>query len=475
VEALAAGPEDTVLISGLSVAGGLCNGLSCEGTAFLARLTPGGMLDPSFGGGWLALDVHSGEPSSSPGVPGLAIAPSGGIYAAGYVGGRGNAFLLAREADGTPSPGFGSGGLVEEPGTLPADTGSSQAVLEPNGEAVISADTDSGARESRHVLIYFRADGSLNTSRGSGSGFVEARALAMIAPAGAGRIYTTARHASEIIRIGPSGETDPSFGRHGIASLPPGFKPRALLARRRTLLIAGAIGDRKMAAYELNGHGRPVRGFGRDGLVIVRGTATNGASAIAQDRRERILLLGAGPRSSSQLVRLLPDGRLDRDFGDEGTRAELPSYLLQDPRLSTLPEGGILIAGGFAATGGAHGRRTSLLRLSARGEVLRSFGRDGSLRVPGFEVPLGVFPSKHGLIVATGATPGRDGLTLRAYSRDGTLDRRFDRNGKVRVGSTPTLHFGPLFAGRQHNGRIVVVGNATHRYGAAEPELLRFR
>lgn len=266
VEALAPGQDGAIVLAAHSRSGGDCAFSICEGTPFLARVTAAGALDPSFGGdGWEALALRSGKRHFPARVPALAVAPTGEVYAAGEtgegeIGGTGNAFALARAADGTPLPSFGSGGLLEEQGTIPANTQTEAAVLEPDGETVVSAITDSGARESRHVLVYFRRDGSLNPSRGGGSGFVDVGELQEMAPAGAGGVYATRR--SGVVRVGPNGRSDARYA-----------SPACHEASRRVRCCAGPACCSSQAPPGIGGWRSidSIRGVGR--IVPSAGTA----------------------------------------------------------------------------------------------------------------------------------------------------------------------------------------------------------
>jgi uncharacterized delta-60 repeat protein len=473
-EGLAAGPGGSILLTGRTEPEGKCSGPDCRWKLFAARLTSSGAPDPGFGtGGWLQLELPQSDGASQPTMPGLAVAPSGQFYLAGSPGKAGGALLLGREANGSPNPGFGTGGVVEEHGLVPSNVESLAAVVEPNGETVVYVSTDSGSLSGYHALIHFGRNGSLDGSFGSGSGLVRTESLGLLAPAGHGGVYAV-RKPGMVVRIGTDGSEDPAYGGAHGAALPAAFSPRGLVVHGGELLVTGIEANRRMAAVLLDAKGKPDPGFGRNGLVVVRGSGGT-VRAAAVDRRGRVLLLGAGPRGP-QVVRLRPDGRPDRGFGHDGVRAGLPVRNLRVASLAALPDGGLLIAVASPSRGPIHGLKTLLMRLDRRGRLMTSFGTHGLVHAPHLGSPLGIFSSRGQLILATNAAPlGYRGLTLRAYRPNGSVDRGFGHNGAVHEASTPSLHFGPLAAGRQPDGRIVVVGKATRRYGSTEPELLRFR
>lgn len=123
--------EITALVGlpdGNIVAGGYQN----TGRAALARYTPGGALDPSFGTGGVTLLQVDGGGSS---VNDLVLQPDGKLVAAMYGTDYNHGFLARFAASGSLDPSFGTGGVVA---TDPSG-GTSSLVLQSDGKVVAIA------------------------------------------------------------------------------------------------------------------------------------------------------------------------------------------------------------------------------------------------------------------------------------------------------------------------------------------------
>jgi uncharacterized delta-60 repeat protein len=133
---------------------------------------------------------------------------------------------------------------------------------------------------------------------------------------------------SAVRRITPAGALDGSYGEGGFLRLPPpgGFVPAAATDSRGRLLFAeadqGTVRVRRFTA-----RGKLDAGFGESGVVSLAGFESAARSAaILMVPRGRLLLVvsESAERENLQtgarvtLVRLLPDGRVDRTYGTAG-------------------------------------------------------------------------------------------------------------------------------------------------------------
>jgi uncharacterized delta-60 repeat protein len=202
----------------------------------LLRLTARGRLDSSFGnGGKVLTDVASWSEASA-----VAVQPDGRIVVAG-TGGRDFA-LLRYASDGRLDPGFGSSGKVvttfaitRERGCADCETHDSDdevfsLAIQQDGKLVLAGATDIGGRRGEKsccsrdfALARYTADGSLDTSFGSGGKVVTAfdeccnayaqdvavQADGKIVAAGGGAGYFA------LSRYRPDGRLDVSFGKRG--------------------------------------------------------------------------------------------------------------------------------------------------------------------------------------------------------------------------------------------------------------------
>ena len=183
----------------------------------LARYTPRGRLDPSFGNGGKV--VTSFGQGSGVGGGALMIRADRKLVVAGEYSGPGDSFAVALaryKVDGTLDPSFGTHGrVVSKLGGYIG--GASSAVLQGDGKIVIDA-TD----QSHSYLARYTVDGKLDTSFGAGGKAVASkRVLLQLAlqrdgklivggsvVAGHGRAFALGRYSED-------GGIDPSFGNGG--------------------------------------------------------------------------------------------------------------------------------------------------------------------------------------------------------------------------------------------------------------------
>jgi uncharacterized delta-60 repeat protein len=205
-----------------------------------ARLTASGALDPGFGAGGIAGVDFGGDDF------GLALArqADGRLLVAGRSTAAG-AVVARLRANGSLDPDFDGDGRV----TLPWGGGSATAVLvQPDQRIVVAG---SGAANATMRVTRLRADGSLDTSFGSGgTATIDVGALADLtggaALDAAGRVvlggYTQADEDVAVVRLMPDGSPDATFGAAGIATVEFGaatFGNAVALAPNGRIVVAG--------------------------------------------------------------------------------------------------------------------------------------------------------------------------------------------------------------------------------------------
>ncbi|MEA2421536.1 MAG: hypothetical protein QOF55_635, partial [Thermoleophilaceae bacterium] len=181
--------------------------------SLLARYNPDGTLDSSFGSGGIADDAlpaaNSGE------IDDIALAPGGGLFAAG--GRDPGGFTVARyRPDGTLDPAFGSGGVA----TLDPGIGGSHAfVVRVLADGRVLAGGQAGAQ---YELVRLLPTGMADPSFGNGGVTVEsppaAGAISALAPLGDGRVLAAGtasningRDQLALARYGADGHADTGF------------------------------------------------------------------------------------------------------------------------------------------------------------------------------------------------------------------------------------------------------------------------
>jgi uncharacterized delta-60 repeat protein len=170
----------------------------------------------------------------------------------------------------------------------------------------------------------------------------------------------TDRDRGFVARFNSDGTPDESFaGGSAATSIPPGTKGKGVsrfsaFSQVHALLsvpggpiyAAGSIRSCLMLV-RLSPDGRLDRRFGRDGIVRSKSRPREiwEARSIARDAVGRLLISGVGKSLFIGLARFLPDGRRDRRFGDGGS---VGARLQEDSfggGVAVQPDGRILVAG----------------------------------------------------------------------------------------------------------------------------------
>jgi uncharacterized delta-60 repeat protein len=223
-----------------------------DGDFALARYNPDGSPDPTFSGdGMLMTDVGGHDEAAA-----VAIQPDGRIVAAG---GSATDFALARfHPDGSPDTTFAGDG------TQHTDFGGGESVralaIQPDGR-IVAAGATNDADWTDFALARYHADGSLDTSFGTGG------------------TQTTDIHYEDAVR--------------GVALLPDG---KILAAGRAAHDFMIARSDFGLARYSADGV--LDTGFSGDGLVTTdftldREDADDAAGAVALESDGRIVVAGS--------------------------------------------------------------------------------------------------------------------------------------------------------------------------------------
>src|SRR5437763_3310515 len=147
----------TVLADGRILVAGF--GLRSDGTDIvLARYTPLGVLDPSFGAGTGTVTTPKGADELT---TSLVLRPDGTFVVAG--GDSADFVLAGYTADGTLDSTFGTAGFAVTPLAEPA--GASAVALQPDGKLVAA-----GTAGGDVGVVRYNPNGSLHTALGAGTG-----------------------------------------------------------------------------------------------------------------------------------------------------------------------------------------------------------------------------------------------------------------------------------------------------------------
>ncbi|HJX29814.1 MAG TPA: delta-60 repeat domain-containing protein [Thermoanaerobaculia bacterium] len=280
-----------------------------------------------------------------------------------------------------------------------------------------------------------------------------------------------------VARLNPDGSLDTSFGQGGriLAHLFPRHISNVedlALQPDGKIVVGGSVDVDPGPAFNyefwllrLNPDGSHDLGFGTGGVVThgLFSSSFDRLAALAIQADGRILAAGGVERTPDEdfqfvVVRYLPDGRLDPDFGTGGkviTDTMYGDSLLRDIALQ--PDGKIVGAGLSLFREGA------LVRYDSQGRLDPSFGGDGivfSTASPSLSGdPQAVVVQPDGKIVAGGiAFPGD--FALWRFLPDGSMDPEFGVGGRA-LTAFPGGHDMIRALALQADGGIVAVGQ-TH-------------
>lgn len=374
--------------------------------------------------------------------------------------------------------------------------GGARAAFDSRGTAVLDlpAPTDSAAYGKRTLvavgtgpdqeIVRLRANGSIDTGFGEG-GRVQIAAIDLAVTAD-GKILVLGNdypadsyYDPSVTRLLPDGSVDPSFGG-GTIRVDFGGKydygARIAVDARGRVLVGGTSSDvlsprgfapSSMTIVRLRPGGAVDRGFGRDGKARFGGATENGLTAFALGPRGSIF---AAP-SSGEVFKLGPGGWLDRGFG-EGGRADL--WKLQDELGLSSPIGiediavtksgkPVIVTTDSYFHGNTHIYRAAALRLLPDGTLDRRFGREGVAtgRVGLWFFAGSMLLQRNGRLVIAGSSqtaPGQDSaFAAIAFDARGRHDPTFGRHGRMRIDPGATWTTNDSIVPRP-GGRALLVG-----------------
>lgn len=478
VRGIAATPGGAVLITGRR--GGEEGCRPCTGAAIVARLTASGEPDPTYGkSGVIDLPlpplrrIYPGPPNAHT----LLVGGDGSALAAGTSQGE-DAFAVALDPAGQPSTGFAQSGTLVERHEEPARLEATGLALGPKGELTVGTRRSTAPGLRSGFLLSFEPNGKQRPGP-TGTGSVEPLSHGQVTPNGRGRvvIWGGENDHRTLRAAGPNGEPLPGYGKNGVASFPPGFIPKAVApAPRGGVAVVGAIGPRAMGVYRLGPGGEPVRRFGRDGLARL---VYPGGFAIAFDglvERDGGVVLTGWVNGHVGAARLLPNGRLDRNFGHRGLVRGLHRTGTFGLLIAPWDHGVVIATMRKDLEVSAQG----LIRLDRNGDLVRGFGRRGLASPAEERPPFALLTAGGRIVVVTDPSLERDhrghGVKLRAYRPDGTIDRGFGHGGLIMYGrGRPRKHeFAAEAAVAQPDGGIVIAGTSYTRHDS-RLKLVRFR
>lgn len=395
-----------------------------------------GDLDVGFGrAGIVVVEPPDG---AAEGGAALVADPAGGLFVAGTAqpgpGAPRDLLLLHFRPDGTLDRGFGRGGRIwtdlararlPDVGRPSAINGSDDVgrALAADGQGrLLMAGSTSGASSTALMLVRYRPDGDLD--RGFGHG---------------GQV---------VLDLDPTGDDD----AYSVAVDP-----------RGRIMLAGESGEH-FAVTRLLSDGRPDPAFGRGGHVVLAGRRAR-AHAIAVQPDGRIVVAGQVRTSAASdllVVRLLPDGQIDRGFAAGGSLLVDTGGDRELLRSLALGPAGTVLAAGRSASGFV------VLRLQPDGRLDPTFGDRGvSLSGPDLGSGFTMVPAgPHRLVVAGESQDvGLFQVTVARYQSDGSLDPRFASGGIAVTDADPGRQSEANAMAQLPSGRLVIAGTSAEEEG----------
>ena len=365
----------------VAVGGYSKDGSSCSGI-YATRFLPSGEVDDTFGFGGRVRGPTLCETAEE-----VAVGAKGGLYLGGWKICRSDLLLSCQVvaqrlgANGLPAKSWAFGSGVGRrfvfngnPGPGASGLATNDIDLDARGRILLAGTSIHGRKRSGGFILRLKPDGELDRSlvgsRRSSSrihGMIEMLppehqhgSFSTLKSLGNGRILAAGTRNGRIwaFQALNSGRADPEFAIGGAFSVDlDGTRCKctfgSTMARdyHRRILIAGgayrasspgSVRTLSPVLVRLKASGRLDESFGSGGVKRpdVPGFLAN---SVAIDRRGRIVMVGRIDQDPA-MVRLLPDGNLDRDFFEDGV-VDVPGSSAEDVLIDT--SGRIVIGGRY--------------------------------------------------------------------------------------------------------------------------------
>jgi len=251
---------------------------------------------------------------------------------------------------------------------------------------------------------------------------------------------------------GSAGNLDRTFGHRGVVIVhyARGFAASAAVGTHNRIVVVGDAGQDAFTIARLFSNGTVEKRFGQRGIVTVDfGTDSARATSVAIGRRGGIVATGTvcSDRDACHfgVVRLLRNGAIDREFGNDGTvEVDFPRPYGFDPTVALGPHGRIVVGGSDCESSRVRDCDIAIAALRRDGTPDPRFGDDGKV-VSSFSrrregcpksylagSPRGMDIDSRGRIVVGGmCQSGEKAALARFIGRTGELDQSFGRRGRI--------------------------------------------
>jgi uncharacterized delta-60 repeat protein len=389
----------------------------------------------------------------------VAVQPDGKILVAGTTSNQATDFALARyNADGSLDTSFGTGGKVTTDFSSQSDNPlydtPYSVIVQPDGKILMTG--YSGANGSYALeLVRYNADGSLDTSFGSGGRLItDALQSVTVQPDGKILVTSTSNGDFALVRYNADGSLDTSFSGDGKVTtdinVSTDFSNNVTVQPDGKILVVGYTGtdpNYDVALVRYNVDGSLDTSFSSDGKLTVNiGFAANQGSLVTVQPDGKILLANFGSASASgnnefALARYNADGSLDTSFTGGGkVTADIGSEFIRGASMNVQPDGKVLVAGyvtngsaggGWSSGGGSETYNITFARYNVDGSLDTSFSGDGKVTTNAtpwhlFGYTTTVQSDGKILVVGTGAGTTNGDFQVLRYNADGSVDTSFN-------------------------------------------------
>ena len=391
------------------------------------------------------------------------------LLAGGLLASPGTPGASAATTAGSLDTTFGTNGVAITDVGANTDDDGADVVVQPDGKIVVV-----GTSNDDILVVRYLPDGRLDTSF-SGDGVVTTDVNGVDVGTGValqpdGKIVVAGSAgdvaAFAVLRYTPSGALDTSFDTDGIQTETFGTDASAAFDVAVTsagIVVVGGTGaedatDFALARYTSAGALDPT--FSADGKVTTPFNLNqpNVALALAVQPDGKLVVaggtgVGADP-SDFAVARYTTAGDLDNTFGGVGIVSTKLGAGSDAAVAVALTADGKIVAGGSSGSGDS-----ALVRYTPGGGLDTSFDADGKVTTDWGSDSLitGVAVQPDGRIVTSGLDLAATGdFLVGRYNTDGSLDQRFDGDGKVRSnfgGDTQAIALA-----LQPDGKILVAG-----------------
>ncbi len=265
-------------------------------------------------------------------------------------------------------------------------------------------------------------------------------------------------------RYDQSGQLDPSFGQEGIQTTPFGEKGAAFAVAQqkdKKIVAAGFIhldtgDDFALIRYLPNGNIDP--SFGKSGKIHTHFHFFDGINALEIQEDEKILVAGSAVVDNNQVIvlaRYLPNGLLDKSFGEEGKVISPLNQTGAGAHAMALQKDGKIVLAGFTLD--HFDFNFALLRFLPDGKPDLSFGEAGMVITDynqSADLAYAIVLQKDEKIVIGGLS--NNDFSLARFLKDGSLDNSFGNRGwaTTDLGGRDGINALAL----QKDGKIIAVG-----------------